>query len=145
MHVCTYVYVFQYNLIFLNNLIHLTYLPTHLSACLFSCLPICVYPIVSLLYVTHSSRELPFANPAASRSLPPRHLFTFTHTVNEGYKLPTVSYVVNNTTFMQTLDSPIRMTVYIITPQIGPSISLLYTLPADHPHTSQNKHCCACS
>ena len=44
----------------------------------------------------------------------------YTHTLTEGYKLPTVSYAVNNTTFMQTLDSSIRMSVYIITPQIGP-------------------------
>lgn len=40
--------------------------------------------------------------------------------MNEGYKLPTVRYVVNNTTFMQTLNSSIRMTVYIIMSQIVP-------------------------
>jgi hypothetical protein len=123
-YVCVYVYVYMYmcafysNLIFLNHLIHLTYLPTYPPICLFSRLPLSLS--FSLCCTLHSSRELPFGNPAACRSLPPWHLFTFTHTVNEGYKLPTVCYVVNNTTFMQTLDSSIRRTVYIITPQIGP-------------------------
>ena len=131
------------NLISLNHLIHLTYLSTYLRLVLPS---MCVHPIVSLLYVTRSSRELPFGNPAACRSLPPPHLFTFTHTLNEGYKLPTVSYAVNNTTFMQTLDSSIRMTVYIITPQIGP-VSTFCTryLPTTHIRRKTNTAVRACS
>jgi len=127
-NVCIYVCMSMYfNLIFPNHLIHLTYLhttylPTYLPLLLPSYL--CLSDGLSTVWYTLIAWT-PFLNPAACRSLPPPHLFAFTHTVNEGYKLPTVSYAVNNTTFMHTLDSSIRMTLYIITPQFGPVSTFL--------------------
>jgi hypothetical protein len=77
--------------------------------------------------IHRTSRELLFCNcPRLTVATCSASVYIYsTDNTNEVYKTSSVSEVVNNATFMQTLDSSILMTGYIIMPQFGPISAFL--------------------
>jgi hypothetical protein len=113
----------------------------YLFICCFLCLITCKFIrlSVSLRYIRHRMN--------CSFWTPPRQTVAAclasvyicsTDNSNEVYKTSSVSEIVNNATFMQTLDSSISMTGYIIMPLIGTHISPPYPVSDTHAHHNLN-------